>query len=550
MRKKTLLLLLIILALAVFFRFWQLDSIPPGLYPDVAINGNEALMALESKNFKVFYPENNGREGLFINLIALSFSIFGVSVWAIKFVPAIIGVLTVLGLYFLAKELLNNKAVALLSSFFLAISFWHVNFSRIGFRAIMTPFCLVWGFYFLLKALKATPIPEFHPNKKSLLPSVIWFSVSGLFFGLGFHTYIAFRFVLLILGLVFIIEVIKYWPKFKSLLTNHSSLITLIKRVYIKDGWFRWDIFCLVIILVVSPLAIYFYQNPQDFIGRATGISIFATEHPWPELAKSIIKTLGMFNVIGDYNWRHNISGSPQLLWPIGILFLIGIIFSVVQLIKSLKQKNIKLFFPYCLLMTWFFVMLLPAILTYEGLPHALRSIGVIPPVFIFAGLGGYRLLFFLTKKKVRPVLFCSFVIIGLVSFFLVQYRRYFIVWGNNPEVRGAFTENYVNEAIYLKNLSEESLKYVIVNEPGVPVPYPDGIPMPAQTIMFISRQTPNLFYLKSEQISQLPDKSSVKQPIYVLPMKEDTKLFDTLTNIYPISEIKKLPDFSVLIVK
>ena len=86
MKNKTFLLLLVILLIASFFRLWQLDTIPPGLYPDEAINGNEAL----SNPWKVFYPENNGREGLFINLISLSFSIFGISIWSLRIVPAVI----------------------------------------------------------------------------------------------------------------------------------------------------------------------------------------------------------------------------------------------------------------------------------------------------------------------------------------------------------------------------------------------------------------------------------------------------------------------------
>jgi len=74
MSKKLLnfLYLSIILILAIFFRLWKLNEIPPGLYPDVAINGNEAFFSLKNKDFKVFYPENYGREGLMIWLIALS----------------------------------------------------------------------------------------------------------------------------------------------------------------------------------------------------------------------------------------------------------------------------------------------------------------------------------------------------------------------------------------------------------------------------------------------------------------------------------------------
>jgi len=38
-KNKELIFLLIILAIASFFRLWQLDKIPPYLYPDVAMNG-------------------------------------------------------------------------------------------------------------------------------------------------------------------------------------------------------------------------------------------------------------------------------------------------------------------------------------------------------------------------------------------------------------------------------------------------------------------------------------------------------------------------------
>ncbi len=169
--KKNLSFLLIILAIAAFFRLWQLSSIPPGLYPDVAMNGNDAIETLNTYNFKVFYPDNNGREGLFMWLIALSFSIFGISVWSIKIVAAIIGILTVLGLYLLTKELFSKSAenasrqIALLASFFLAISFWHVNFSRLGFRAILLPFVLVFGFYFLFKGFRQKKL-LLHPSPR------------------------------------------------------------------------------------------------------------------------------------------------------------------------------------------------------------------------------------------------------------------------------------------------------------------------------------------------------------------------------------------------
>jgi predicted membrane-bound mannosyltransferase len=150
------LLLLGIIGIAIFFRFYQLELVPPGLYPDVAINGTDAIESLKTGQFKLFYPGNNGREGLFIWFDALSIYLFGAGIYALKFPAALAGTLTVIGLYLLGKELFGKKGenAALLASFFLAVSFWPVNFSRIGFRAILVPLCLVFAFYFFTKGFR------------------------------------------------------------------------------------------------------------------------------------------------------------------------------------------------------------------------------------------------------------------------------------------------------------------------------------------------------------------------------------------------------------
>ena len=84
MTRKELALILVILALGIFLRFYLITQIPPGLYPDEAANGNNATEALKTGAFKVFYPENNGREGLFINIQAASIWLFGEHAWALR----------------------------------------------------------------------------------------------------------------------------------------------------------------------------------------------------------------------------------------------------------------------------------------------------------------------------------------------------------------------------------------------------------------------------------------------------------------------------------
>ncbi len=134
-KKQVFIFLIFIIAIAAFLRLYKLQSFPPGLYPDEAMNGNNALEALKTGppdgGFKWFYPENNGREALFINIQALSVAVFGNEPWALRGVSAIVGILTVLGLFFLTRTLLGNDRTALFAPFCLAVSFWHIMFSRI-----------------------------------------------------------------------------------------------------------------------------------------------------------------------------------------------------------------------------------------------------------------------------------------------------------------------------------------------------------------------------------------------------------------------------------
>jgi len=414
--KKQWIFLGIILLIAAFFRIWQIWQIPPGLYPDEAMNGMDAL----NQGPQVFYQNNNGREGLFITIQWLFLKVFGPETWALRLVSAIIGILTVLGLYLLAKQLFNKK-VALFSSFLLAVSFWHINFSRIGFRAIMVPFCLVFFLYYFYR-------------KKYIL--------AGLFFGLGFNTYLAWRFMIL-------------------------ALPFLLWKLPIK----KTALFLLIAFIVCLPIGLYFLQNPAVFIGRAGGVSVFATENWLKALAASTVKTLASFNFIGDFNWRHNYASSPLLFWPVGILFLIG-------LAKAIYKR-------YYVLLILFGLMLLPAVLTYEALPHALRMIGVIPIVYLFAGIGLDKL------KLSMPVLLIFLLVIAGA-----QYHKYFLDWGKRQEVKDAFSQDLVDIGNHLIGKSA----FVKINAGGVLV---DGIPMPAQTIKFITYQKAEINYV--QDLSQVP---------------------------------------------
>ena len=526
MSKKTeIIIFILILILAAFFRFWDINSVPPGLYPDEAINGNDAL----NNPGRVFYSQNNGREGLFVNLIFLSFKVFGVKTSSIRLTSAIIGLLVIIGIYLLVKELFffssHATLVALFSSLFAATGFWPVNFSRIGFRGILTPLLLVFSFYFLFKSFRYGIKEKFF--SKGVFLNLI---LGSVIFGLGFYSYTVFRMAVLLL-----VTMLSLWWYF-----YRKKAIQ--KKFFIMFLWTT-----LIVFLVGLPLGIYFLRYPSYFLSRAAGVSIFAQDHPIKDGFISLYKHLTMFNFRGDSNWRHNLSGSPELLWPVGLLFLLGVAVSIKYLYQSIKNKTPYLLIAFTFLFAWFFIMLSPAFLTFEGIPHSLRAIGTFPSVFIFSGIGLDTLYYYfrnwmkrLTVSRLNYfiILFSLFAL--LFSFIFAQYYKYFDLWGKNKEVKGAFTQYFVEIGNYLNSLPPTVNKYLVVNEAGVPVPFPSGIPMPAQTIMFIERtkhSTDKTVYLLPKDLSSLPLKPG--QNVIVM-MKFDINVISQLKRRFPLGFLKE----------
>ena len=145
----------------------------------------------------------------------------------------------------------------------------------------MAPFFIIFALHFLFRSL----------NKNYSLGFGI---LAGLFFGLGFHSYIAFRGLPILILIIFIID----W--FKNPLRR-----SLLVKIFI------WAV--AISLIVFAPLGYYFIKNPQDFMGRTSEVSIFSSKTAVKDLALNIVKTAGMFNFSGDYNWRHNYAGKPEL---------------------------------------------------------------------------------------------------------------------------------------------------------------------------------------------------------------------------------------------
>lgn len=313
-------------------------------------------------------------------------------------ISPIIGILTVIGLYVLTKEIFEWRLAAI-AAYLAAISFWHVNFSRMESTAIMVPFILVYAFYFLWKGLKHNHLPSF--------------IIAGIFGGLAYlptgRDFIPTSSMFLA-PLVAIVLFLNYWWYLKKDF-DHA------KYEYAKTKLLQgFVILALITFVVALPVIVNFWQNQGEFASLTPMSSVGENIS-----ASSIVKTLGMFNF----------TNNPLLPWPIGVFFVVGFLN---ELIHWLKRKHGHFSTIHTFMFTWFFVMLLPGFLSTDA-PNALITIGALPIIMIFTARGiwwffdklnsWYKLNDPHSKHEAHAIT-ALVMIVFLFSIGFMEYWRYF----------------------------------------------------------------------------------------------------------------------------
>lgn len=157
--------LLFIVIIGFFLRFYQLGNVPVGFHRDEAFFGYNAYSLLltghdMTGNFLPVHLQSFLYSPGGYSYVTIPFiSLFGLNEFAVRFASALFGSLTVLIAYFFVRELFSLRdkqeqsslVIALVSSFLLAISPWHVNLSRVATENVLVVFLITLGvwLYFL-----------------------------------------------------------------------------------------------------------------------------------------------------------------------------------------------------------------------------------------------------------------------------------------------------------------------------------------------------------------------------------------------------------------
>ena len=411
-----------ILLFALFLRLYQLADLPISLFGDEIDVGYHAWSLASTGrdymgNLLPSYIQSlaEWRTPLLSYFITPFVSILGLSPFSLRLPVVLLGVLNVYLLYLLTNQLLADKKLnlfthqlqpGLIAALFLAITPWHLHFSRIAVDFTLLLSFLLLGIYFFLKGLK----------------SAKFYFFSALCFSLTFYTYATAN--------VFI-----------------PLLLLSLWFVYRKQINFK-KVYPATILALVVCLPISYHLLFGQAAGRFGSISLFSNQEityqvvtqrtqPWvtsPLLERLfhnkitayftawISNYLNAFSpqflfLTGDPNYRHSINTHGELL----LIFLPLILFGLYHVCKNLKQKSNQL------LLLWLLLSPLPSSLTQDGANHAIRLSFMLPVLILISFLGLYQLLSLL-KTRTKNLVFSLIILFSLfnLSAYWYQYSAHY----------------------------------------------------------------------------------------------------------------------------
>ncbi|KKQ94865.1 MAG: hypothetical protein UT66_C0032G0003 [candidate division CPR2 bacterium GW2011_GWC1_39_9] len=383
----------LIFLLGIFLRFFRLNILPPGAYV-----GEISIINDSIPNLKI------GSDVFYKLIIVLASKISGDNTLVLlRFISAFLGSLLILFVYLLSKEWFNQR-IALIASFFTAVSFWPLLISRSVVHSNIIPLVLIALLYFASIA--------FREKKK------IYFVITGITLAVGLYS-----------SIVFWLLPILLYPALYFVSNKKPKVLSKYKKeIFLTE---------IISLFAMVPIIIYLIWNPSKLSFIFPGVA---------DVLKNGFKSLLAFNFESPQMWSINIGKEPLLDPFIGIAFVAGILMAI-KYHKKTKQQ---------ILLISFVCFMMPAIFSTNYL-YGLKMAGVIPIVFIFAAiatdwtLSKWLGLFPFNKNARRLGWTLFFILIFLSSSFNIT--KYYLVWAGAPETYLVYNEDLVAESRYLNNL-------------------------------------------------------------------------------------------------
>lgn len=377
-------------------RLWRLGEVPFGFHTDEGHYAMDGWRILQGAR-PIFLERNNGREPLFVYLMAILFALAGPSIATARLTAALAGLAAILAQALWVKELplARPRRVALLSAGFLALGFWPVAQGRYGLRTSLmaVPISLMlWAWWRALRPVEAAAAAAEGRGAGAKgrqaradgpagaaegqdPPASSWFGsrdaaalLAGFFLAAGVYTYLTGRLL-------------------PAILLASALWALLVDRD--RRAWRPLALALVLGGLLSLPLIAYFVQHPEMFSHRTDQVSILSAEvnegHPLRAFLENGWRLAQMPIVRGDSSWYHNIKRRPVFSEPLADLaFLVGL---VVLGLMLAGRRGAAARAAAVLVGATALVTLAPSWLS-EGAPNYVRLTGLWPPLYLVPALG------------------------------------------------------------------------------------------------------------------------------------------------------------------
>ncbi|MCL5090902.1 MAG: glycosyltransferase family 39 protein [Patescibacteria group bacterium] len=411
-------ILLLITFLSFALRFWKLASFPVSLNIDEVVIGYDSYSILKTAKDQwgsflplAFQSIGDYKAPVLIYLMVPAIKIFGLNEFGIRFTVAFFGSLTPLLIFFLADYFFKRKEIALIASFLLAISPWHIHYSRATFEAILALFFFLSGVTIFCRSIP--------------LKGKFWW-LSGIFFCLSLYTYHAER---IFIPLFLVVLLLVY---FKEIRKNFKNVLVAL-------------IISFIILLPLASIMLspqgqtraksVFFTNDYELrvvkfgeIEKRGGISFFEKILNGKPVAtvSFLLKRYLEYSDI-SYLFFKGMNYTPDKFPAIGLMYLFELPFFLLGIFK-LTQKSLtkdKIFLAF----GWLLLGPIPSALSNNS-QHSLRSLTLIPIPQFLSALGLFTFFnWFLNlniAENLKKIFYflCSLL---LLSSFIYYFDLYYV---------------------------------------------------------------------------------------------------------------------------
>lgn len=409
-RKYSLLILIIILG--VFLRFYQLDKFPVHLNHDEISQIYDAISIAQTGkdiygNFlpTIFESVHDFKSPFYTYVTSLFYLLFGGGEVTIRLPGALFGSLIIPAMFIFVLKLLKNVNIALASAFLTAIAPFEIFFSRKSFENVAGILFMLLGFSLLLIFIE----------KKAYIK---WLYFSSFSFAIGMYTYFSHAILIPLLILSFLIIFRREISYSKKIVAPLIFLILLLVPLYL--------------IILTNPGSRYRSQTVFILQDPVLGKRIeLAEKSPFlPDLYKykSILeygfaRYLNQFDPM--YLFGDGLDLTNQGPLSMGLMYLFQLPLILIGIYYLMKRENSSKEKKF--IMVWIIIGMIPSGLTFEEhSPH--RSIMVFTMLNIISGAGLYYFIAIFKKKEYLSRLAAFLILTFVISVNFIYFVHLYTI--------------------------------------------------------------------------------------------------------------------------